>query len=308
MGLFGGSSTPTIDTGQLNTINQNNANKQRQIIQNKFNSLQPLNAQYKTDQTNFANTIQPQVQANVDQFGRSLTGVNEADAAQREQANNQFRTQQFQGVPDVQRAIRNSLGGNRLLNSGAAVSTLAQPTVQAAEASSNFAGQNEQAHLAGVTGRANELATSGFNANQDALAKKLGINEDTINQLLAMGRGDLVDQFNSMAGVQSQEGANELAINELGQNSNIAKASADASKRGAILSSLGSLAGAGIGSFAANPLLGAAIGSQVGGTAGSIFGGTTPQPLDPTLMFALMQKRKGVANALGNNTTPTTAG
>lgn len=297
----GSSSIPGYDTGKLNAISKANADKQRQLIQQKFTGLQPINQQYQTSQTNLSNGILPQAEEQVQKFGTDLNSVNTADAAQRQQSSDAFRANAFRDVPAIQRQIRNSLGGNRLLNSGAAVSTLANPTVNAAQNASDFASQNEQARLAGVTGRANEFATTGFNTRQQALASKLGIDENTINQLKDMGRGDLIDQFNSLSDVQGQEGANELGIEQLGQSQNIAAAQANAAKRSAILGSLGSIAGMGIGSFAGP--LGAAVGGQIGGTLGTTAGGGTPQPFDPTLLFAAAQKRKGVVNALGSGRT-----
>jgi len=293
----GGGSIPGYDTGKLNAISQANADKQRQLIQQKFNSLQPVNQQYQTSQTNLSNSIMPQAEEQIAKYGTDLGTVNAADAAAREQSSNQFRQQAFQNVPEIQRAIRNSLGGNRLLNSGAAVSTLAQPTIEAAQNASNFAGQNEQARLAGVTGRAQDFASTGFNTRQQALASKLGIDENTINQLASMGRGDLIDQFNALSDVQGQEGANELGIEQLGQSQNIAQAQANAARRSAILGGLGSIIGMGAGALTGNPLL-AGIGGQVGGTVGSVAGGGTPQPFDPTLLFALAQKRQAVQNSL----------
>lgn len=297
----GGGSVPGYDTAKLNAISKANADKQRQIIQQKFQGLQPINQQYQTSQTNLSNNIIPNSQAAVDKYGQGLEAVNAADTAQRSQANDAFRAQQFQNVPALQRQIRNSLGGNRLLNSGAAASTLAQPTINAAQNSGNFEGQNEQARLAGVTGRAQDFATTGFNAQQQALATKLGLDENTINQLASMGRTDLIDQFNSLAGVQDQEGTNELGIEQLAEGQNIAQAQANAAKKSAILGTLGSLGGLGVGSFFGP--LGAAVGSQVGGTLGTVAGGGTPQQFDPTLLFAAAQKRKGVVSALGNGST-----
>lgn len=292
----GGGSIPGYNTAKLNQIATDNANKQRQLIQQKFSGLQPINQQYQTSQTNLSNNILPQNEGQIAQFGNDLNAANTAEAAQRQQSSDAFKAQAFQNVPALQRQIRNSLGGNRLLNSGAAVSTLAQPTVQAAQNASNNAAQNEQQRLADVTSRANTLATTGFNSRQSALASKLGLDENTINQLASMGRSDLIDQFNSLAGVQQQEGADQLGIEQLGESQNIAQAQANQAKKSAILGSLGSIAGLGIGSFAGP--LGAAVGSQIGGTVGTAAGGGVPQSFDPTLLFALAQKRQGVVNAL----------
>lgn len=300
----GGSKIPGYNTGKLNDIASQTAEKQRQLIQQRFSGLQPINQQFETSRNQLSASVAPQAENAIKGYGEALQGVNTADAAARQQATDAFRQQAFRNVPEIQRQIRNSLGGNRLLGSGAAVSTLANPTVNAAQTASDFAAQNESARLAGQTGRAQDFATTGFNTRQQALATRLGLDEGTINQLASMGRSDLIDKFNSLAGVEGDLGQNQLSIEQLGQSQDIARAQAEAAKKGAILSSLGSLAGLGVGSFFGP--MGAAVGSQIGGTVGGVAAGNAPQQFDPTLLFALGQnnpanKRTAVVRSLGGN-------
>ena len=192
------------------------------------------------------------------------------------------------------------------MGSGAALSTLAKPTIQAAQNASDFAAQQENERLSNVTNRAEGLATTGFNTRQAATAQRLGIDEDTINQLTQMGRTDLIDKFNSLAGVESEYGANELGIEQARQADEMARASADRANRGSLFSTVGSLGGMGLGAMFGGPM-GAAVGGQLGGTLGGMAGGQNPQQLDPTLLFALAQRNKSaVSRSLGGGaSTPT---
>lgn len=289
MGLFSKKSVPSLDTGRLLDISKRNANLQRDLVSQQFGSLAPLNVNFESKRTALGQSIAPQTENILSQYGQNLSEANKAEENARNAATTNFRAQAFRDVPAIQRAIRNSLGGNRLLQSGAAASTLANPITGAVQSAADFAANQENERLANIANRADTLANAGFGARTSALEKKLGLDEGTINQLTQMGRTDLIDKFNKLGGIQEQEGANELGIEQARQMNEIAKAQAANANRGGILSSLGSLAGLGIGAAFGGPL-GAGIGSQIGGMAGGLAGGTAPQQFDPTLLFALSQR------------------
>jgi hypothetical protein len=288
---IGGSKPKSLDVGQLYAQNLKNKQALNDLTGQKNTQLTAGYAPYEAKRNAISAQLQPGAENLLSQYGTDLSKVNEQQQAANTASANQVRQEQFRNVPEIQRSIRDSLAGNRLMGSGAALSTLAKPTIQAAQNSADFAANQESQRLADVAKRTEGFATTGFNTRQKALADKLGMDEDTLNTLTQMGRTDLVDKFNELSGAQEQFGANELAINQAGQMSDIARQNASNAQKSAIMGTLGSVAGgaAGFGLSGGNPM-GAALGMQAGGSLGSMAGGGTPQQLDPTLMFALMQR------------------
>jgi hypothetical protein len=232
-----------------------------------------------------------------------MGGVAANEKAAGDIASQQNRVQNFQNAPAIQRAIRNSLGGSGTLNSGAAASTLAQPIINAAQSSADFDAQMQGNLLQNQAARAENLASTGFSTRQAATAKRLGIDQDTLDTLTKMGRSDLVDKFTSLSDVQGQEGANELAIEQAKQQNDIAQAQAAAAKRGGLFSQVGQIGGGVIGGmFGGAP--GAAAGMSLGGSLGGMAGGNTNQQFDPTMLFALANRNKtAIQNRLGTANT-----
>jgi hypothetical protein len=296
MGLFSKPKTPSLDTGALNRINEQNAAKQRDLIAQRMAGLQPLNQQFEQKRTAFSNRIEPESENLLAKFGQETSQLGAADQAAREAATNKFREQAFRDVPAVQQAIRNQLSGNRLMGSGAALSSLAKPMIGAVQSSADFAAQNEQERLQDEAASAQKVVDTNFNVRQQAMANRLGIDKDTLDTLTQMGRTDLVDKFNSLAGVEEQYGANQLGIEQARQQNEMARAASGGSGWG---SSLGSLAGMGIGALAGGPL-GGVVGGQLGGMAGGYASGENATQFDPTLLFAMAQRNKNaVSKSLG---------
>lgn len=302
MGLFSKPNIPGIDAGALTRIAEQNAATQRDILGRKKLALQPLTDQYKTDRTNFSSQIEPGTENLLTKYGQDLSGVDAMQKTANDTAAIANREQNFRNVPELQRSIRESLGGNGLLRSGGAVGAVAAPVIDAARSSRDFSSGLDTARLADNARRSEGLATTGFNARTSALNKRLGVDEDTLNTLASMGRSDLVDEYTSLAGIEDQLGSNKLGIEQAKQASDQAQAAANASRRGQIISSLGSLAGAGAGFLAGGPL-GAGLGSQLGGNLGNMAGGGGGAQFDPTLLYALSQRqpsnRTAVVRSLG---------
>jgi hypothetical protein len=304
--LGGGGSIPGIDAAKLNAINQKNAQTQRELIAQRLSGLQPINAQFETSRNALSARIPGEAEKVIGQYGADLDKATAAEKSARDTSTNQFREQAFRDVPAVQQAIRNQLSGNRLMGSGAALSSLAKPLIGATQNASDFAAQNESARLGNVANRADSLASGGFGVRQKAMADRLGLDQSTIDSLAQMGRTDIIDKFNSLAGVEDQAGANELSIEQAKQQNDIARAQADAAKRGGLFSQVGQLGGAAIGGmFGGAP--GAAAGMSLGGSLGGMVGGNTNQQFDPTMLFALSNRNKSaISKSLsGGRSTPT---
>lgn len=303
MGLFSKKKVPSIDTGALMRISQDNESKQKAIVGGLRGNLSPVYGNFENKRNALGSGFQEGTEGLINQYGQSLEGVNNADAAARSEANVGQREQSFREVPEMQRAIRESLGGSGLLNSGAALSALSRPVLDAARSSRDFTSQNKVAELAGRTDRASNFADTSMNARSGALSTKLGLDTDTINYLTESGRGDLLDEANKLLGIEEQSGANRLGIEQARQQNEMAKAAADNARRGSIISGLTQLGGAAIGFGLGGPM-GAGLGSQIGGTVGQVANGS-PVSFDPTLLYAMSQRnqpaqrRTAVVNSLG---------
>lgn len=303
MGLFSSPNIPGIDTGALTRIAQQNAATQRDILGRKKQALLPLGEQFKTDRNALSATIQPGAENLLNQYATDLSGVDAQQKTANTSASIDNRNQNFRNVPELQRAIRESLGGNNLLRSGAASSTIANPILNAARSSSDFSSGLETTRLNDQARRNENLAGTSLNVRNEALNKKLGLDQSTLDTLAANGRTDLLDEYNSLAGIEDQLGANTLGIEQAKQANDQAQAAAAASRRGQILSTLGSVAGAGAGALTGNPLaigLGAQLGGQFGNLAGGGGGGGS---FDPTLLYAMANRqpanRTAVVRSLG---------
>lgn len=301
MGLFSKPNVPSLDAGALLRIAQENENKQKAIVGGLRPSLQPINQNFETKRNVLGANIQTGNEDVLNKYGQDLNNVNTADTTARNAANVGFREQSFRDVPELQRSIRESLGGSGTIGNAAALSALSRPVLDANRASRDFTSQNTVAGLAGATGRAEKLADTGMNSRSDALKSKLGLDEGTINELYASGRGDLVNEANSLLGIEDQAGANRLGIEQARQSNEMAKAAADASRRGNVISGLTQLGGAAIGGAFGGPM-GAGLGAQLGGTVGQVANGG-PVSFDPTLLYAMSQRqptnRTAVVKALG---------
>ena len=302
MGLFSKPKVPGLDTGALTRIAEENANTQRDLLGRRKLALQPLQEKFGTDRAAFSAQIEPAAEGLVQQYSRDLSGVGAMERTANKNAVIGQREQSFRDVPEIQRAIRESLGGNNLLRSGAATGQIARPILDAARSSRDFSTGLETEQLGRESQRAEGLANTGFNTRTSALNKRLGVDEETLNTLASLGREDLLSEYADLAGVEEQLGSNRLGIEQARQANEQAQAAAANSRRSGILSSLGSVAGAGAGFLAGGPV-GAGLGSQLGSSFGNLAGGGTGGgTFDPTLLYALSQRnRNNVVTSLGGN-------
>lgn len=293
LGIGGSSSVPGIDAAALRRINQENLKRQKNIIQGLNPSLQPINQSFETKTNALGEQILPGAENQLQAYGKNLAGIGALEKEQGQKLATNFREQQFRQVPDLQRAIRESLGAGGLSGNATAASAVANPVINAANVSRDLEAGLATQQLQNEIGRKQGFAETGFNTRGAALEKKFGLDKDTINYLTSIGREDLIREAGSLLGSEEQFGANELAIEQARQASEIAKAQAKNAQRGNLISSLSGLAGTGIGAAFGGPL-GAAIGGQIGGTVGNIAGGVGgAQQIDPSLLFLLNQRKSG---------------
>ena len=302
MGLFDKPKIPSIDVGALQRRAEETARRRRDLTQGLTTSLGALTPQYEAKRTELGGRLVPETEQRLEQFGQETATLAPREREAAQVATRGFREQAFREVPEQQRAIREALGGSGMLQSGAAASTLARPTIDALRSSRDFETGQETELLSREAGRNEQMVGIRANERKEALNKKFGLDEDTVNYLQSIGREDLIREAESLSGIESDLGSSLLQTDILGQQQNIARASADAARRGNIISGLGQLGGAAIGFGLGGPL-GASLGSQLGGTAGQFATGS-PVSFDPTLLFALQQRnapqrRTAVVDSLG---------
>lgn len=298
MGLFSKKKVPSIDTGALLRISQDNESRQKNIVGGLRGNLNPLSTQFETRRNQLGQGFETGTENVLTRYGQDLSAANTADAAARNAAGTAFRESSFRDVPELQRSIRESLGGAGTIGNAAALSALSRPVLEANRASRDFNAANEAAGLERSAARTEKVADTGFNARSGALSTKLGLDTDTINYLTEIGRGDLIDEANKLLGIEEQAGANRLGIEQARQQSEMAKAAAKNSMRSNIISGLAQFGGAGLGFLAGGPM-GAGLGAQLGGSAGQLATGS-PVSFDPTLLYALGQRnRSNVSRSLG---------
>lgn len=307
-GIGGKSKVPSLDTGALERIRADSEAKKKSLITGLRPGLQPFSTQFQTQRADLSRQIPTTTENTIGQYRTDLAGVGAQEKAAGNLATQNFREQSFRDVPELQRSIRESLGGSGLLQNAAAASTLARPTLEANRAARDFESQTAQNQIQNEASRQTGLASTGFNARTSAMKDKLGLDKETIDYLTSIGRTDLIDEANNLLGVEEQAGADKLGIEQARQANEMAKAAANASRRSGVLSSLGSLAGAGIGAFGGP--MGVALGSQLGGMAGNFAGGGSGGTFDPTLLYAMSQRqpsnRANVVRSLsgGRSTMP----
>jgi len=290
---IGGGSVPGIDAGALQRINQQNLLRQKNIIQGLNPSLQPLTESYKTQREALSGALMPQAEQQLTSFGKDLAGIGGLEKQQGQQLASNFREQQFQNVPALQSAIREAVGSSGRTGNAAAASAVANPVIDAAVASRNLESQLGQQQLQNEINRKTGFAETGFNTRGKALEDKFGLDTGTIDYLTSIGRGDLINEANSLLGAESQYGANELSIEQARQQNAIAQAQAKNDQRANLISGLATVGGAGLGFGLGGGALGAALGGQLGGTFGNIATGQ-PTSFDPSLLFLLNQKGGGI--------------
>jgi len=301
MGLFSKPKIPGIDTAALTRIAEQNAAMQRDILGRRKAALEPLSAKFGTDRAAFSAQIEPGAENLLNRYATDVQGVGAMERDANRSAVIGQREQSFRGVPEMQRAIRESLGGGGLLRSGAAASQIANPILDAARSSRDFSTNLETSQLTREGQRAEGLATTGFNTRTAALNKRLGVDEQTLNTLASIGREDLLAEYQDLAGIEGELGQSRFGIEQTRQANEIERAKASAARRGQILSTLGTAAGTGVGFLAGGPI-GAGLGAQLGGSLGNLAGGGTGGQFDPTLLLALAQQRRNnVRGSLGTN-------
>lgn len=309
MALFGKKpNIPSIDTAALNRLVDEAAAKKRAIVGGLTGELQPISANFEQKRNALGTGYLNDVNTGINEFNTGIGALKESSGAAGEEAARAFREQQFRDVPEIQKSVREALGGSGTLNTGAARFSLARPTIEAARASSDFAAQQKINDLQRKQQLGEKALDYSTTAKQGGIDTKFGLDKDTVDYLTSIGRSDLIDKANSMLGIEGDVGDARLNIEQARQNNDIARATAAANNRNAVLSGITTLGGAAIGGlFGGAP--GAAAGGSFGSNAGQLLTGQ-PVQFDPTTLYALKNKTRSMVSRSigGGRSTPVGSG
>lgn len=237
----GGGGVPSFNPLPLRDILQKGAQTQRGIVGNTTQALSPINTQLRTESGQLGDQFKTNVQGLSDKLQQGAVNpaaTNAAIGAKQEQ--------EFRGVPAAQRAIREALASSNQLATGRGAAAVAQPVIAAAQNTSDFGSalnlQNEQA-------RQDALKT-GISLESQAELSKLGLDEQTMRDLFAAGRGDIIQEAADLLGIEGDLSQGLFNLENTTQQAAIAKAQAEAANRSALRNALlgigGNLAGIGL--------------------------------------------------------------
>lgn len=238
----GGGNVPAFNPTPLRDILNQGATTQKGIVAGLPQKLSPFstNLQGKTNELGAGYTDTTKALSD-----RLTAGA--VNPVATENAITAKQQQEFRSVPQQQQAIRDALASSNRLATGRGAATIAQPVINAANNTSDFASQLD---LQNENQRQDALKT-GVSMEQQAALSKLGLDQDTMKTLFETGRGDVVQEAADMLGIEGDLSQGLFNLENTTQQSNIAQAQADADRRAQLRNALlgigGQLAGVGIG-------------------------------------------------------------
>lgn len=301
MGLFGGGSPKGIDTGKLRTMLEQGLNKQKGIVEQGFAQLPQFGQAFEQKQGQLGADLVSGSRDRAMEFGKGLEAIDTSDQVKARQG--QAQELAFRNLPAAQQAIRENLAATGGLNRGVAVRALQQPVLQAsqqaADESFNIQSEADQANIA----RREQALGTLFNTEQGAALTKLGIDKDTARTLMETGRSDVLNRALQLTNIEGQRTQGLLDIETLAQQQSAAQDAAKRGRLGQVLSTVGGLGGAALGSFGGP--LGIAVGSQLGTQLGQAAGGNAADfgPGATNLGLLLAQRRAASGAQLPSNPT-----
>lgn len=280
--IFGKKKIPTYDVSGINRLIEQGGQEQRRTIGQIRPETQKLLDTFQGSAT------AAQDKANAARAAEKTNYLKEIDPVQSRLLQNQtdqLKRTTFGAIPEAQQATREALAASGGLNRGVSAESLAKVPLQAAQQFSEGAAGLQQTALKNQQ----DVLANLHSEESSAIAKNLGIDEDTYNTILNTGDSALMAELNGL--IEESKNRNQGLINaeQFRQTGNVASAAADNANQQAIYSSLtnlgGNLMGAGMGGLPA-----ASGASAVNPTAG----GYTPPPGYQLVPIA---RRSAVLNA-----------
>ena len=240
--FLGGGSTPTVDFTPLIEERKKSAQKQTGLIQGAYGKLPEFTAPFVSQRQESIADTQARRQALANAFKAQL---GEGLKAQGTEAYQQAQQQILSSVPELQRMARESAAATGGLQRGAALRQIEAPITEAQTQLGDVAGQ-----IALQTREAqNQALQNIFQGDQAFELQRLGIDLDTAQQLLDMGRGDVLNEALQLAGIEAGTATDILNLGQSQLESNLASQLAQQQRRASILGALIGAGGLAAGSY-----------------------------------------------------------
>jgi hypothetical protein len=237
------SSNPTVDIAGMENLVKTTGQKQRALIGQQFDQLQPLSAQLKTESQAMGTGLEKKFGDISQQYRSGLSGIGGLEQKTLDSILSNRQVQSARNIPLQQQMIREQLAASGGFRTGGAARALQAPVLQQQQEQADLASQLATERL----GREAERAEKGVDvqaemAKQGAL-QKLGIDEDTMRTLFETGRTDIIEKLASLRGVEADELQSLLGIKGIQTQVGLAQAAANNARRQALSSSLMGIGG-----------------------------------------------------------------
>lgn len=241
--ILGKKKQSSIDLTPYRQAITTGANKQRELIGQQYNELQPLNQQYQTSRNQLSASVEPAYAKIGEDLASRMKGIG---AIEQQAANQQLDLNQriaARNIPLQQQLLRESLASSGQLRTGGAGKVLSQPVQQFQTAQSDLAAQLSAQRTANEASRAENVATQQAELARQGLSQRLGLDTDTIDTLLNLGRTDLIEKYAGLKGVSQDEVNAMLSLLGIQSQQSLANAAAENENRQSLYNALGSLGG-----------------------------------------------------------------
>lgn len=242
-GLFGQKSQPNLDIGPLLDTIRRSKSKQNQIATNLPGQLAPLGGQLKTGVTGAETAATDASRAAASNY---LAETGKTTDAQGQELTDILRQRVLGNAPAEDQQLREELAATGGLERGGANAAFEK---LAAERAGNIAQGQSQIELAAQAAKQDAL-TKIYAMDESMIQNKLGIDRDTLVALYDSGRQDLINEANSLLGIESNATGQELSAQEALLNDQLASGTAESAQRADIYNQLigagGTIAGYGL--------------------------------------------------------------
>jgi len=232
-----------VDVAGMTNLVKGSSGRQKDLIGQQFNELQPMSAEYEAKRTGLSESIQP----GFEKIGKDLmTGYGQVGQQEQSNLENILNTRQQQNarnIPLQQQLLREQLAASGGLRTGGAAKVMQAPVTQAQTEQADLASTLSQQAMERQTGRLEKGTEAQAGLAKEALTTKLGIDEDTMNTLFQTGRTDIIEKLGALRGVESDELQSLLGIMGLKTQTDLANTAASNANQQALWSSLSGLGG-----------------------------------------------------------------
>lgn len=235
--------TPNIQP-QLNELDAS-AKKQSDLATALTPKLAALNAPYQQNRHDTGVDFQNESREASNKF---LEDIGQSSDKLGENLSQTLMRRTMASQPAMQQQLRESLAATGGLHRGAADQAFMQQGQQMA--SQLFEG-NQDIINQQMKSREDAMKMA-YSVDQNLIADRLGIDQDTLAQIYASGRQDLIQEANSLLGIEQTRSAGTLSALGFKDSAELAKASANATAQNQFTNALlglgGQIAGSAMGS------------------------------------------------------------